>query len=169
MSFYTCFDWFKKLQLFSNVRNLKIDVVLKASRAVVIRWFSLNEAHLGLFKFISDYLPYFEKINIFFNIITKKVVLIYKDWSKLFVRFIRNKLNQVVHTLAQPVVYNLVEVISSWTEYKLRSILKYLWNFQPWHIIRIGIQKFNMIFKIISIYNNTSRFMLKYFSIFFAT
>jgi len=28
---------------------------------------------LGLFKFISDYLPYFEKINIFFNIITKKV------------------------------------------------------------------------------------------------
>jgi hypothetical protein len=27
---------------------------------------------LGLFKFISDYLPYFEKINIFFNILTKK-------------------------------------------------------------------------------------------------
>ena len=26
---------------------------------------------MGLFKFISDYLPYFEKINIFFNIITK--------------------------------------------------------------------------------------------------
>jgi hypothetical protein len=45
---------------------------------------------------------------------------------------------------------------------------KHLWNFQPWHIIRIGIQTFNMIFKIISIYNNnTSRFMLKYFSIFF--
>jgi hypothetical protein len=34
MSFYTCFDWFKELRLFSNVRNLKIDVVLKASRAV---------------------------------------------------------------------------------------------------------------------------------------
>jgi hypothetical protein len=31
-----------------------IDVVLKASRAVVIMWFSLNEAPLGLFKFISD-------------------------------------------------------------------------------------------------------------------
>ena len=73
MSIYTCFDRFKKLRLFSNVRNLKIDVVLKASRAVVIRWFSLNEAPLGLFKFISDYLLYFEKINIFFNIITKKV------------------------------------------------------------------------------------------------
>ena len=72
MSFYTCFDWFKKLRLFSNVRNLKIDVVLKASHAVVIRLFSLNETPLGLFKFISDYLPYFEKITIFFNI-TKKV------------------------------------------------------------------------------------------------
>ena len=54
MSFYTCFDWFKKLRLFSNVWNLKIDVVLKVSRAVVIRWFSLNEAPLGLSKFISD-------------------------------------------------------------------------------------------------------------------
>jgi hypothetical protein len=52
---------------------LKIDVVFKAFRAVVIRGISLNEAPLGLFKLISDYLPYFEKINIFFNIITKKV------------------------------------------------------------------------------------------------
>jgi hypothetical protein len=60
MSFYTCFDWFKKLRLFVNEWNLKIDVVLKASRAVVIRRFSLNEAPLGLFKFISYYLPYFE-------------------------------------------------------------------------------------------------------------
>ena len=59
-----------------------------------------NESHLGLFKLISDYLPYFEEINIFFNIIAKKFELIYKDWSKLFVRFIRNNLNQVVHTLS---------------------------------------------------------------------
>ena len=95
-----CFDWFKKLRLFVNVRNLKINVVFKASRAVVIGWFPLKEAPLGLFKFISDYLLYFEKINIFFNIITKNFELIYKDWSKLFVRFIRNNLNQVVHTLA---------------------------------------------------------------------
>ena len=73
MSFYTCFDWFKKLRLFVNVRNRKIDIVLKASHAVVIRGFSLNEAPLGLFKFSFDYLPYFEKINIFFNIIAKKV------------------------------------------------------------------------------------------------
>ena len=73
MSFHTCFDWFKKLRLFSYVRILKLNVVLKASRAVVIRRFSLNEAPLGLFKFISDYLPYFEKINILFNIRTKKV------------------------------------------------------------------------------------------------
>jgi hypothetical protein len=56
--FHICFDWFKKLRLFVNVLNLKIDVVLKASRAVVIRWFSLNEAPLELFKFITDYLPY---------------------------------------------------------------------------------------------------------------
>jgi hypothetical protein len=55
MSFYTCFDWFKKLMLFVNEWNLKIDVILKALRAVVIRWFSLNEAPLGLFKSISDY------------------------------------------------------------------------------------------------------------------
>jgi hypothetical protein len=75
MSLNTCFDWFKKLRLFSYVLNLKIDVVPKASRAVVIRGFSLNEAPLGLFKFISNYLRYFEKINIFFNIITKKVLI----------------------------------------------------------------------------------------------
>ena len=68
MSLHTCFDWFKKLRLFVNVRNRKIDVVFKASRTVVIRSFSLNEAPLGLFKLISDYLPYFEKKNIFFNI-----------------------------------------------------------------------------------------------------
>jgi hypothetical protein len=73
MSFYTCFNWFKKLSTFLYVLNLKIDVVPKALGAVVIRRFSLNEAPLGLFKFISDYLPYFEKINIFFNIRAKKV------------------------------------------------------------------------------------------------
>ena len=37
VSLYMCFDWFKKLRLFVNERNLKIDVVLKASGAVVIR------------------------------------------------------------------------------------------------------------------------------------
>jgi hypothetical protein len=72
MSFYTCFDWFKKLSTFSYILNLKIDVVPKASHAIVIRQFSLNEAPLGLFKFISDYLPYFEKKYIFFNILAKK-------------------------------------------------------------------------------------------------
>ena len=73
MSFYTCFDWFKKLSTLSYVLNLKIDVVPKASCAVVIRRFSLNEAPLRLFKFISDYLPYFEKINLFFNISKKSL------------------------------------------------------------------------------------------------
>ena len=67
MSLNTCFDWFNKLNLYSYELNLKIDVVPKASRAVVIRRFSLNEAPLGLFKFISDYLPYFEK-NIYSSI-----------------------------------------------------------------------------------------------------
>ena len=71
MSFYTCFDRFKKLRLFVNERTQKIDVVLKASRAVVIRGISSNEAHLGLLKFISDYLPYFEK-KIYFQYHSKK-------------------------------------------------------------------------------------------------
>jgi hypothetical protein len=71
MSFYTSLDWVIKLRLFSYVMNLKIDVVLKASRAILIRRFSLTEAPLGLFKFISDYLPYFENKIIFFNIIAK--------------------------------------------------------------------------------------------------
>jgi hypothetical protein len=94
MSFYTCLDWFKKLRLFSNVRNLKIYVVLKASRAVVIRWFSLNEAPLGLFTFISDYLPYFEKINIFFNIITYIYLPIYYTYTctEILLRIDRNYL-----------------------------------------------------------------------------
>jgi hypothetical protein len=54
MSLNTCFDWFKKLRLFSYVLNLKIDVIPKASRAVVIRRFCLNEAPLGLFKYIDS-------------------------------------------------------------------------------------------------------------------
>ena len=83
MPFYTCFDWFKKLRLFVNVRNLKINVVLKASRAVVIGWFSLNEAPLGLFKFISDYLPYFKNNKYIFQYHNKKMFeLIYKDDAK---------------------------------------------------------------------------------------
>jgi hypothetical protein len=41
-----CFDWFKKLRLFSFVLNLKIDVVLKASRAVV----NLNNPKGASFK-----------------------------------------------------------------------------------------------------------------------
>jgi hypothetical protein len=116
MSFYTCFDWLKNLRLFVNERNLKIDVVLKASRAVRCHQvISLNEAPLGLFKSISIICLILKIINIFFNIRAKKFEVIHKDWSKLFVRFIRNNLNQVVHTLARglPGVYNLIEVISS--------------------------------------------------------
>jgi hypothetical protein len=116
MSFYTCFDWFKKLRLFVNVRNRKIDVVLKASRAVVIRWFSLNNLWGYLNLFISDYLPYFEKINIFFNIITKKVWInlhcLRIDRNYLFGSFeitsirLYTPLHNTLHGL--PVVYNLI-------------------------------------------------------------
>jgi hypothetical protein len=49
MSFYTCFDWFKKLRLFVNVRNRKIDVVLKASRVnCFINMMTLQEYELVL-------------------------------------------------------------------------------------------------------------------------
>jgi hypothetical protein len=73
------FDWIKKLRLFVNERNLKIFVVLKASRGVVIRWFSLNKAHLGLFKFTSDYLHYFENFRKI--IVTVHTVTIIFFWS----------------------------------------------------------------------------------------
>ena len=47
MSFYTCFDWFKKLRLFSYVLNLKIDVVLTGGTTYVI--------HPGIF-FIENFI-----------------------------------------------------------------------------------------------------------------
>ena len=74
--------------------------------------------YLNLFPIICLIL---KKIKIFFNIIAKKKFeLIYKDWSKLFVRYTPLRNPQVgLHD-----VYNLIEVISSWTEQKLRSILK---------------------------------------------
>jgi hypothetical protein len=52
------------------VRSLKFLCVswpLTFTRSLVIGWFSLNEAPLGLFKFISDYLPYFEKNKYIFQ------------------------------------------------------------------------------------------------------
>jgi hypothetical protein len=42
-------------------------------------------------------LPYFEKNKYIFLHHSKKSELINKDWSKLFVRFLRNNPNQVVH------------------------------------------------------------------------
>jgi hypothetical protein len=45
MSFYTCFDWFKKLRLFVNERNVKIDVVLKASIHILYRFFLIQIQH----------------------------------------------------------------------------------------------------------------------------
>jgi hypothetical protein len=58
MSFYMCFDWFKKLRLFVYVLNRKIDVILKVPRVVVIRWFSLKEAPFPLkwVQFIWNFL-----------------------------------------------------------------------------------------------------------------
>ena len=110
MSFYTCFDWFKKLRLFVNEHNLRIDIVLKTSRAVVIMCFSLNEAPLGLFKFISDYLPYFEKINIFFNIIAKKV------WINLegLIEIICSVHSRLYTPLRNPLRYAGYTVCTTW-------------------------------------------------------
>ena len=79
MSFYTSFDCFKMLRLFVNERNLKIDVVLKASRVVVFRWFSLNEKPLGylnLFPIISLTL---KKYTYFSISKQKKFEILYKD------------------------------------------------------------------------------------------
>ena len=84
--------------------------------------------YLNLFPIICLIL---KKIKIFFNIIAKKKFeLIYKDWSKLFVRYTPLRNPQVgLHD-----VYNLIEVISSWTEQKLRSILKCKISQQEHHI-----------------------------------
>ena len=156
---------------------------MKASRAVVIRWFSL-----GLIKFISNYLPYFEKINIFFNTITKKVWLVCTNYWEFWIWEVRSdqtrsiaswteRISNTAHNttyceltlyqnssrwlfvtifvesimliqewiryeedlklifpnsdikllLSSRGVYNLIEVISSWTEQELRSILKCSW------------------------------------------
>ena len=97
--------------------NLKIDVVPKASRAVVRR-FSLNEAFLGLFKFISDYLPYFEKIYIF-QYHSKKGLneFIRIDRNYVFGSFEITSISLYTPLCnplrGLPVVYNLIEVIST--------------------------------------------------------
>ena len=70
------------------VLNLKIVVVLKASRAVLIRRFSLNEAPFRLFKFISDYC-----LIIFFNIIA---IFFWINSIQIICSI------QIVHTLVQP-------------------------------------------------------------------
>jgi hypothetical protein len=77
MSLYTCFDWFKKLRLFVNVRNLKINVVLKVSRAVVIGWFSLN-----LFPIICLILKKLIYFNTFLFLLNKNHVYIHLDIQK---------------------------------------------------------------------------------------
>ena len=135
MSCYTCFDWFKKLRLFVNERNLRIDVVLKASGAVVIGLFSLNEPPLGLFIFIADVLLYFEKNRYIFQYHNKKSLnlLIKIGRYYLFCSFEITSIRMYT-SLRSPLrglhgVYFLIEVISSWINQKLRSILKYICNF----------------------------------------
>jgi hypothetical protein len=93
---------FKKLRLIVNERNLKIDVALKASLAVVIT-FGVIQIYFRLFAL-------FWKNKYIFQYHSKKSL----NW------FIR--IDQVVRGLHG--VWNLIEVISSWTEQKLRSILK---------------------------------------------
>ena len=132
MSCYTCFDWSKKLRLFVNERNLRIDVVLKASGAVVICLFSLNEPPLGLFIFISDFLLYFEKNRYIFQYETKKNLnlLIRIGRYYLFCSFEITSIRLCTpsHNPLRGLhgVNNMIEVISSSTEQKLRTILNYL-------------------------------------------
>jgi hypothetical protein len=120
MSFYTCFDWFKKLSTFLYVLNLKIDVVPKALRAVVIRRFSLNEAPLGLFKCISI------KINI-------------KEyrWDQLRIDCnfcsVHEEITSIklytpcnLHSRLHKGVYNLIEGYTCTTSYKIGSYINYI-------------------------------------------
>jgi intein-encoded DNA endonuclease-like protein len=139
MSLYSCFDWFKKLKLFVNERNLKIDVVLKASRAVVIRWFSLNEAPLGLIKFISNYLPYFEKLNIFFNIITKKVWLVCTNYWEFWIWEVRSDQTRSVASWTER-ISNTAHNTTYWTHFvsKFKNpaggcLWRYLWKVLRWY------------------------------------
>jgi hypothetical protein len=111
----------KNNRLFVNVWNRKIDVVLKASHAVVIRWFSLNEAPLGLFKFICVYLPYFEKINIFFNIIKKKVLI---DRNYLFGSF------EITSIRLYPPLSNPLWITPKVPH--LKKITWWQWHATPW-------------------------------------
>ena len=132
MSCYTCFDWFKKLRLFVNERNIRIDVDLKASGAVVIGLFSLNEPPLGLFIFISDVLLNFEKNRYIFQYHNKKSLNLFIRIGRyyLFCSFEITSI-RLYTPFRNPLrglhgVNNLIEVISSWTEKKLRTILNYL-------------------------------------------
>jgi hypothetical protein len=102
MSLNTCFDWFEKLRLFSYVqaesenRRRSQGVACRCHPTIFFKW--------GTFGVIYIYFRLFTlfwKNKYIFQYHSQKMFeLIYKDWSKLFVRFIRNNLNQVVHTLA---------------------------------------------------------------------
>jgi hypothetical protein len=67
------FKWEQLENTKGVIRSSKSKKDIQHKGRAKIRLFSLSDALLGLFKFISDYLSYFEKINIFFNIIAKKV------------------------------------------------------------------------------------------------
>jgi hypothetical protein len=112
MSFYTCFDWYKKLRLFVYVLNLKIDVVLKASRAVVIRWFSLNEAPFVMIHYqtwpstilVSDW-P-IKKNLLLWNCLAKLTetwTVLYEDCSFRLDRYIFQYHNKLEAQWAEPV------------------------------------------------------------------
>jgi hypothetical protein len=53
----------------SEIRRRSQGVACRCHRVIFFKC----EAPLGLFKFISDYFSYFEKINLFFNIIAKNL------------------------------------------------------------------------------------------------
>jgi hypothetical protein len=82
--------------------------------------------YLNLFPIICLIL----KKYIYFSIsYQKKFELIYKDWSKLFVRVIRN--NRGLHG-----VHTLIDVICSWTVIAINLYLYYI-SFWHWHYYEI--------------------------------
>jgi hypothetical protein len=80
----------------SKNRRRSQGVACRCHQVIFFKW--------GTFEVIQIYFRLFALFGknkyIFQYHSKKKFELIYKDWSKLFVRFIRNNLGHVVHTLA---------------------------------------------------------------------
>jgi hypothetical protein len=92
-----------------------------------LQWFPLNKAPLGLFKFISDYMPYLKK-KIYILIPECRYLRIDRNYLFGLFEMITIRLYTPLRNPLRGLhgVYNLIEVISSWVKQKLQSIRKYL-------------------------------------------